>query len=212
MELQQQRAQLAEYGRKLIWAGLTVGTGGNLSVRVGDTIAVTPSGIAYEDMRDEDIVLLDENGEVKSGRYKPSSEAPMHCMFYRARTDRNAVVHTHSPAMTAFSCLRRPLPAISYLTALAGRAEIPCAPYVTFGTEELGRAAVEAAGGCDAVILANHGLVCLGQTLQQAFDLAQQLEFCADIYMRCLASGQAPVLLTQQETEEAQRRFGTYGQ
>ena len=136
----------------------------------------------------------------------------MHRLFYAARPDRFAVVHTHSPAVTALACLRRPLPAISYLVALSGQDEVPCAPYREFGSEALAHAAVEAAGGGNAVILANHGLICLGADMDAAFQLAEQLEFCADIYMRCLAAGQQPVLLTADEMACARKRFGTYGQ
>lgn len=214
MLLETERGLVAEYGRKLIPAGLTAGTGGNLSLRDGSSglIAVSPSGMDYAAITPADVTVIDGEGRVADGARRPSSEAPMHRLFYAARPDRFAVVHTHSPAVTALSCLRRPMPAVSYLVALSGRDEIPCAPYRDFGGEELARAAVEAADGCDAVMLANHGLVCLGADLEAAFQLAVQLEFCADIYMRCLAAGQEPVLLTPAEMARARARFGAYGQ
>lgn len=208
------RQQVVEYGKKLVASGLTTGTGGNISVfdRERGLLAVSPSGMDYEATTAEDVVLLRLDGTVVQGERKPSSETPMHRLFYASRPDCNAVVHTHSPAITAFSCYRRPLPPISYIIALAGGEEIPCAPYRDFGGEELGQAAVAAAGRCNAVILANHGLVALGKDMDSAFQLAQQMEFCAEVYMRCLAAGQEPVLLTPEEMARARKRFGTYGQ
>lgn len=214
MILESQRTQVADYGRKLIAAGLTSGTGGNLSVydRQAGLVAVSPSGMEYDAIRSEDVTVLNLDGTVADGQRKPSSEAPMHLLFYKTRPDRNAVVHTHSPAITTLACLRLPLPPVSYLVALSGRDEIPCAPYRDFGGSELAQAAVEAADGCDAVILANHGLVALGKDMTAAFQLAQELEFCADIYLRCLAAGREPVLLSAEEMARARKRFGTYGQ
>ncbi len=214
MGIQELQKQIVLYGQKLISSGLTTGTGGNLSIydRERGLIAVSPSGMEYDTMTAADVVLLERDGTVHQGERKPSSETQMHRMFYAARPDRNAVIHTHSPAITALSCYRKPLPAISYIVALAGGDRIPCAPYRDFGGEELGKVAVEAAGNCDAVMLANHGLVCLGRDLDAAFQLAAQLEFCAEIYLRCLATGQEPVLLTAEEMARARERFGTYGQ
>ncbi len=211
---QEMREQVVDYGKKLVTSGLTTGTGGNISVmdRERGLLAVSPSGMDYDITTPEDIVLMKPDGTVVQGERKPSSETPMHRLFYAARPDRNAVVHTHSPAITALSCYRKPLPAISYIVAMSGADEIPCAPYRDFGGEELGEAAVAAAGRCDAVILANHGLVTLGKDLDSAFQLALQLEFCAEIYLRCLATGQDPILLTAEEMARARKRFGTYGQ
>lgn len=208
------REQVVEYGKKLVASGLTTGTGGNISVldRERGLLAVSPSGMDYDITTAEDIVLMKPDGTIVQGERKPSTETPMHRLFYAARPDRNAVVHTHSPAITALSCYRKPLPAISYIIAMSGADEIPCAPYRDFGGEELGEAAVAAAENCDAVILANHGLVALGKDLDSAFQLALQLEFCAEIYLHCLATGQEPVLLTAEEMTRARKRFGTYGQ
>ncbi len=214
MLLETQRREVADYGRRLISAGLTTGTGGNLSVfdREAGLIAVSPSGMEYSAIQPEDITLLTPDGAIADGRRKPSSEAPMHLQFYAARPGINAVVHTHSPAVTALACLRMPLPAVSFLVALSGRDEVPCAPYRDFGGEELAQAAVQAADGCDAVLLANHGLLAMGKDMAAAFQLAQELEFCADLYLRCMAPGREPVLLTHVELERGRIKFGTYGQ
>ena len=214
MLLEKERVLVAEYGRRLIPAGLTAGTGGNLSVRGRDTglVAISPSGMDYQSIAPADVTVIDLDGNTVDGGRKPSSESAMHRLFYAARPDRAAVVHTHSPAITALACLRRSLPAVSYLVALSGRDQVPCAPYQDFGSEALARAAVETADGGDAVLLANHGLICLGADMESAFQLAVELEFCAEVYLRCLASGCAPVLLTGQEMDRARARFGTYGQ
>ena len=214
MLLETERLLVAQYGRKLIPAGLTAGTGGNLSVRDSRTgyIAVSPSGMEYDAISPADVTVVSPDGTVADGARRPTSELAMHLGFYAARPDRHAVVHTHSPAATALACLRRSLPPMSYLVALSGRDEVPCAPYRDFGSPALAQAAVETAGGCDAVLLANHGLVCLGKDLDAAFQLAEELEFCAGVYLRCLAAGAEPVLLTKEEMARARERFGAYGQ
>ena len=214
MLLEDARTLVADYGRRLLQAGLTAGTGGNLSVRDPATgyIAVSPSGMDYGLIGPEAVTVLDMSGAVVDGSRRPTTEWAMHLAFYAARPDRHGAVHTHSPAATALACLRRELPAMSYLVALCGRDRVPCAPYRDFGTPALAQAAVEAADGCDGVLLANHGLICLGADMAAAFQLAEQLEFCAQVYMRCLAAGQEPVLLTAQEMDRARAQFGVYGQ
>ena len=214
MLLERERAAVAEYGRRLIPARLTAGTGGNLSLRDPATgyIAVSPSGMRYEDISCADVAVLAPDGTQLDGARKPTSETALHLAFYAARPDRHAVMHTHSPAITALACLRRELPAMSYLVALSSRDSVPCAPYADFGSQALADAAVRAADGCDAVLLASHGIVCLGADLDAAFQLAEQLEFCADVYLRCLAAGAEPARLTPAEMARARARFGTYGQ
>lgn len=213
MLLERERQIVAEYGRRLLAAGLTAGTGGNLSVRGGDgRVAVSPSGMAYEAVTAADVTVVALDGTVADGARTPTSELALHLAFYAARPDRHALVHTHSPAATALACLGRELPAMSYLVALSGRDRVPCAPYRDFGTQALADAAVAAADGCDAVLLASHGLVCLGSDMAAAFQLAEQLEFCADVYLRCLAAGEAPALLTPEQMARARARFARYGQ
>ena len=214
MLLEKERILVAEYGRRLVRAQLTAGTGGNLSVRDPATgyVAASPSGMEYAGITPADVVVVAPDGTAADGTRNPTSELDMHLAFYSARPDRFAVVHTHSPAATALACLRRPLPAMSYLVALSGRDSVPCAPYCDFGSRELALAAVRTAGGCDAVLLASHGLVCLGADMDAAFQLAAQLEFCADVYLRCLAAGAEPALLTAEEMARARERFGAYGQ
>lgn len=214
MLLQTQRQTVADYGRRLVRAGLTAGTGGNLSVRdaISGAVAVSPSGMDYEDITAADAVVLSPAGAVLEGARKPTSETALHLAFYAARADVFAVVHTHSPAATALACLRRSLPPMSYLLALTGRDSVPCAPYRDFGSQALAEAAVKTADGGGAVLLASHGLVCVGADMAAAFALAEQVEFCADVYLRCLAAGREPALLTAEEMARARERLGTYGQ
>jgi L-fuculose-phosphate aldolase len=166
-ELAAARAELVSYGTRLLDDGLAVGSAGNLSVRMGDIVAITPSGIPYADLRPADICLvtptgarLDEDGA--DPRATPSSETPMHLAIYAAASAA-AVVHTHSPEVVALSASRPELPAIHYaISALGGPVRV--APYVRFGSAALAAAAVAALDGRSAVILRNHGAVTYGRT------------------------------------------------
>ena len=154
------RAALVEYGKKLVNAGLTKGTGGNLSLfdRERGLMAITPSGIDFFDIRESDIVVMDSGGEVVEGSRTPSSEWQMHLETYLARPDIDAVIHAHTMYATVLACLREPLPATHYMVAVAG-VDVPVAEYATYGTPELAHNAVKAMKGRRAVLLANHGIL-----------------------------------------------------
>jgi L-fuculose-phosphate aldolase len=210
------RAELVRYGERLLADGLSVGSAGNLSVRAGDTVAITPSGIAYQEMRAADICLVtpagDELAADHAGRpVAPSSETPMHLAIYAA-TDAAAVVHTHSPEVVALSASRQELPAIHYaITALGGPVRV--AAYQRFGSDELAAAAVAALDGRSAVILRNHGAVTYGADLAEAYHRALLLEWLARAYRLALTYGE-PVVLSEAELEEVaaesrRRRYGT---
>lgn len=213
MELQQERALVAEYGRRMSDAGLSAGTSGNISVYSPEAglLAISPSGMHYHDIRPEDVVVMDLEAAVTAGSRKPSSEWALHTRFYRAKPHIRAVVHTHSIYCTTFAVLHQPLRPVHYAIADAGTAEVPCAPYRTFGTDELAQAAVEACGDGNAVLLGNHGLVTCGGSLDQAYNLACNLEFVAELQYRALCVG-TPRVLTAEEMEAALVRFQTYGQ
>lgn len=193
-------------------AGLSPGRSGNVSRRIEGGFVVTPSGLAYESLRPDDMVFLDLEGRVTAGRRKPSSEAPFHAAIYRAQAGLGAIVHTHSAKATALSCARRGIPAFHYMVAAAGGADIPCAGYATFGTDELARSAVEALRGRRATLLANHGVIALGQTCAEALALAGEVENLAGQYLALLASGLTPVILDAAEMERVVARFADYGQ
>lgn len=207
-----QRQQIADYGRRLLADRLTTGTGGNLSValRAEGVIAITPSGISYDEINVKDISLLDFDGRQLEGR-PPSSEWYLHLALYRARPEINAVVHTHSRFATTFALLHEPLPACHYLIGVAQAKEIRIAPYATFGTEELARKTVAALGHNDrCILMANHGLIAVGEDLAQAYNTALYIEEVAELYYRARSLG-TPVLLSDAEMDEALIRFRSYG-
>jgi L-fuculose-phosphate aldolase len=207
--------ELVRYGHRLLADGLSIGSAGNLSVRVGDVVAITPSGVAYPRMRAADVCLVTLKGAQLADReaqpQTPSSETPMHLAIYAA-TGAAAVVHTHSPEVIALSAARRELPAIHYaITALGGPVRV--APYARFGSAQLAEAAVAALDGRSAVILRNHGAVTYGYSLAQAYDRALLLEWLARTYRLGLAYGEPAVLsaaeLDEVAAESRRRRYGT---
>ena len=208
-DLAAERAALAAAYRQLAADGLLQLSAGNLSIRVGDLILITPTG-ADSDIQPDAMVLIDREGQVASGGGVPSSEWSMHAAVYAARPDAEAIVHTHSDACTALSCLRRPIPAFHYMVAFFGGDEIPCAPYAHFGSPELGRLAAAALGDSKACLLANHGMVAFGATIAAAAKGATMLEMLARQYILALGAG-GPHLLSADEMAEARRRYGYYG-
>ncbi|WP_349408702.1 L-fuculose-phosphate aldolase [Pseudalkalibacillus sp. SCS-8] len=212
MLLNELREEVVFYCRKLIDSGLTKGTGGNISVfdREKGLAAISPSGIDYHEMKPEDVVVVDLDGKIVEGERKPSSELDMHLIYYRNREDLNAIVHTHSVFAKTLSSLRWELPAVSYLVAYAGK-NVRCAEYASFGTKELANNAFEAMEGRNAVLLANHGLIAGGADLKNAFNIAEEIEFCAEVYYRAKSLGQ-PVILSDDEMNHMAEKFKTYGQ
>ncbi len=212
MLLKSERNDIAAFGRKLISAGLTTGTGGNLSLfnRPENLVAISPSGTEYGNTQPEDIVILDLAGNVVEGRLKPSSELDFHLALYKRRPDIHAVVHTHSTYATTIACLNREIPAVHYLVGFAGN-KVPVAPYATFGTPALAANITETIGEYNAVLLANHGLVAVGPTMIKAFSIAEQVEFVARIYYQTRCIGD-PAILPDKEMETVIRKFGSYGQ
>lgn len=208
----EQREQLVEYGRKLITSGLTKGTGGNLSIydREKGLIAITPSGIDYFEIIPEDIVIIDVDGKHVEGSKKPSSEFEMHRIFYKNRTDIDAIIHTHTMFATTMACLRWELPAVHYMIALAGK-NVRCAEYATFGSLELAENAYEAMEDRRAVLLANHGLLAGAKDIANAFNITEEIEYVSEIYYRTKCIGQ-PVILSDDEMEIMAVKFENYGQ
>ncbi|MCR4805106.1 MAG: L-fuculose-phosphate aldolase [Clostridia bacterium] len=216
MLLEQKRKDLVDIGLRAIREGLTTGTGGNFSVcdRESGLMCITPSGIPYVKTTPEQIVVMDvQTGRIVDGDAIPSSECDMHRIFYKYRTDLDAVIHTHTDYASTYSCFRRPLPAIHYLAAFGG-VEVKCAEYATYGTVELARNAFKAMEGANAVLLANHGLLAGAKTLDKAYDITEELEFCCKMVcfsMAMQASGFSPVELPREEMERMVERFKGYG-
>ncbi len=201
--------QIIETVRLLAARGLNQGASGNVSVRSGDGFIVTPSGVSAEALNVDQLVAMDMDGRW-TGDWKPSSEWRFHRDIYAARPDAQAIVHCHSPAATALAVLGKPLPAFHYMVAIAGGSDVRCAPYATFGTQDLSDYAVTALEGRRACLLAHHGMITLGSTLSQALDIAVEVEFLADIYLRLLPLGEPPVLPAA-EMEVVLEKFKGYG-
>jgi L-fuculose-phosphate aldolase len=192
-------------------AALTPGRSGNLSVRVGDRVAVTPTGVAYDAFEVEDVPVVTLDGDHVAGEMAPSSEVPMHTGIYDHRPV-GAIVHAHSPAATTLSVLGEPLPPIHYMLVAVG-GQVPVADYEPFGTPALAANAVDAMDRADAaaVILANHGLVVGGSDLEDAVENTHHVESLAGVYLRARSVGD-PVTLSDDALTDAERRFETYGQ
>jgi L-fuculose-phosphate aldolase len=199
---------LARAALVLYRAGLNQGSEGNVGLRTTDGVLITPSGLHWEDVGPEDMVHVDANGVATGG--KPSSEWPLHRAILDARPEINAVVHTHSSFATTIACLRRDIPPFHYMIAMAGGNDIRCSRYATFGTQALARATVEALEGRRACLLANHGMIAVGTSLDQAVALALAVEKLCEQYWRACQLGD-PVLLTEEEMAEVMERFADYG-
>ena len=192
-------------------SGLSAGRSGNVSVRDGDRVLITPTGMAYEELVVSDIVSMGLDGSVPPGSRKPSSEWHFHAAIYAAREDVSAIVHTHSNAATALACLEEGIPAFHYMVAAAGGTDIRCAPYATFGTEELATFAVKALEDRKACLLAHHGVIACGADLVKAYDLAVEVETLAEQYGRARLLGSVP-LLSDDEMQRVLEKFKGYGQ
>jgi L-fuculose-phosphate aldolase len=205
------RAGVIATARALEACDLGVNRSGNVSARCRDGFLITPTGLPYDGLTREDVVFVALDGAAPIGRHAPSSETPFHAAVYRARPDVGAIVHCHSPHATALACARREIPAFHYMVAVAGGAAIPCAPYATFGSEDLSRHAVEALGAeLRACLLANHGQIACGATLESALELAREVEALARQYLLALQAGE-PVRLGADEMARVLEKFRTYG-
>jgi L-fuculose-phosphate aldolase len=200
--------------RSMNGAGINRGKSGNVSARLRhdpfDGFLITPTGVPYEEIAPDQVVAMTIDGNAL-GSMLPSSEWRFHRDIYVARPEVQAVVHTHAPFATALACAHRGIPPFHYMVAVAGGKDIPCAPYATFGTQELSDHAVTALAGRSACLLANHGMIAIGPTLDRALALAVEVETLAEMYWRVLQLGE-PVLLSDVEMDVVLEKFRTYGQ
>ena len=213
MLLQKEREDVVKYCQMLITHGLTKGTGGNISIlnREEGLFAISPSGIDYFETEPEDIVVMNLKGEIVDGDRKPSSEHELHRIFYTDRDDIAAVVHTHSVYSTVLATLREGLPASSYLVAFSGY-DVRCAEYASYGSMELAKNTFEAMKERNAAFMANHGLIAGGSDILNAFNIVEQIEQCAEVYVKARAIG-TPVLLDHDEMTRMIDSFNnSYGQ
>ncbi|MDF9812473.1 class II aldolase/adducin family protein [Streptomyces sp. SPB162] len=204
-------SELVATARRSVTDGLVVGTSGNVSVRVGDLVLVTPTGVPYDRLGPVDAVAVDLDGRQVSGRLRPTSELPMHLAVYRG-TDARAVVHTHAVHATAVSTLVDELPSIHYMAAAMG-GRIRVAGYALYGTDELAERVLEALRDRSACLLRNHGTVAYGDTLDQAYDRTAQLEWMCRVWLTARSvPGLTPALLSDAQMDEAAGRLRGYGQ
>jgi L-fuculose-phosphate aldolase len=191
---------------------LNVGTAGNISVRVDDSMLITPSGVPCELMRPEMIAAMPVNGEYGAwrGPLKPSSEWRFHLDIMRARPDVGAIVHFHPTFGSALAMLNRPILAAHYMIALFGGAIVKCTKYAPFGTKELADLTVEGLGDRHAVLLGNHGALTTGHNLHLAMLRARELENLARMYYYAIAAGK-PAILSDEEIRRTVERFKSYG-
>lgn len=189
--------------------GVNQGASGNVSVRCGDGFLITPSGIAYELMTPNEIIFVTLDGRAEAGRRKPSSEWRMHRDIYAARPEAGAVLHAHSTYATALSCQRLDIPAFHYMIAIAGGADIRCADYALFGTQELSDCMLDALAGRRACLLGTHGMICFHDDLDSVLWLGVEVETLARQYWHALQLGD-PVLLDEAQMAEVLAKFKTY--
>jgi L-fuculose-phosphate aldolase len=203
------RDEIVATARAMNAAGINRGTSGNVSARIDGGFLITPSGVPYHATSSTDIVAMTDDGEAR-GHLAPSSEWRFHRDIYRARPEFHAIVHTHAPFATTLACLDRGIPAIHYMVAIAGGKDIRCAPYATFGTDQLAELAVAALAGRKACLLAHHGMIAADKTLEAALAVAIEVETLAEMYWRALQIGE-PKLLSDAEMEVVRAKFARYG-
>ena len=215
MLLEEIRKQIVDYGNRLIASGLTIGTAGNISIYDPETgyMAISPSGIPYADVKPEDVVIMDLKGNIVDGTRKPSSENGLHTAFYLEKSEARAVVHAHSMYCTTLACAGVDLKSVHYAIADTGVATVPTVPYFTYGTPELAAAVRQALKGSDskALLLANHGMVAYGDSVEKAFAIAMTCEWCAQVQWRSMAIS-TPNVLTDEQMAEVIEHYKTYGQ
>jgi L-ribulose-5-phosphate 4-epimerase len=212
--LEQLKEQLHKLHLELPKNGLVTWTGGNISARDPATglVAIKPSGVMYEDLRPEDHVVLDLEGEIKEGELKPSSDTASHLYIYRHMPHVNGIVHTHSPYATAFAALGRPIPV--YLTAIADEfgGPIPCGGFALIGGEEIGQQVVEHIGSSPAVLLKNHGVFTVGKSAKAAVKAAVMVEDVARTVWYALQLGTPDEIAPEDVKKLHDRYMNVYGQ
>ena len=207
MLLQNIRKELVEYGKRLVDSELTSGTGGNLSYIDSETgyMAITPSGLDFYKTKEEDIVILALDGTVIEGNRTPSSEWVMHKRIYETRTDINAIIHGHTIYASVLACLREELPATHYMIAVAGET-VRVADYASFGSKELAENAAKGMEDRNAVLLANHVIIGGSNNLRNAFNVIEEVEYCAKIYVIAKSIGN-PIILPEKEMKFMSEKF-----
>jgi L-fuculose-phosphate aldolase len=194
-----ERAQLAAACHRVAARGLVTGTAGNLSIRAGDQVVITPTGGVLEELTPEMMTVIDFDGEIVEGDLAPTSETELHLLVYKSSFAK-AVAHAHGLASTAVACTHDELPVIHYSQLMLG-GSVRTAPYATFGSPELAKNVVAALEGKTAALMANHGSVAHGQTIASACETLEMLEWSCELYARALNLG-TPKLLTDEDLQK----------
>ena len=209
MLLEKERRDVVETCLFMQNNGLIVGTAGNVSIRVDDKVAISPSGVPYETMTAEDVVVFSMDGERVDGVLEPSSELPLHLSVYR-ETAAKAITHNHAPASTALGLVVDEIPPSHYYSAMLGGI-IRVAPYAEFGTDELARNVTDALKGRSGALMKNHGAITIGPTVKKAAGLLPILEYVCEIHLRAMATGAPIALLSPEQMADAKAAIADYG-
>ena len=207
---QAERHQVAMACRKLMAEKLVVGTAGNVSIRLGDHIVISPSGFDYAIMEAEHVVVTDMAGVTIEGDYKPSSELQLHISVY-ATSDHKAIAHTHAISSTALSTVVEEVPASHYYSALFG-GNVRVAAYATYGSVELAHNVKVAMQDRSAALMSNHGAVSAGATLTKAMDQLAYLEYICEVQLKAMATGAPIKVLSDEEISKVVGMLSGYGQ
>lgn len=209
MLLEKERREVVETCLFMQSNGLIVGTAGNVSIHVDDKVAISPSGVPYETMTAEDVVVFSMDGERVDGILEPSSELPLHLSVYR-ETAAKAITHNHAPASTALGLVVDEIPPSHYYSAMLGGI-IRVAPYAEFGTDELARNVTDALKGRSGALMKNHGAITIGPTVKKAAGLLPILEYVCEIHLRAMATGAPIALLSPEQMADAKAAIADYG-
>jgi ribulose-5-phosphate 4-epimerase/fuculose-1-phosphate aldolase len=209
MLLEELRKDVFEKAQQMVDDGLAYGSGGNISAIDPESglIAITPSAIEYSKMKVADIAVIDKQGSTVDGPYKPTSEVPLHTIFYRQRSDVGAVVHTHAPFASVFAVIGETVPMIMTEAALCIGEPVKVAPYHRPGTDELARSVLDTMGDGVAVLLGQHGLVTVGPNLRNAYETTVATEISARITLLARSMGTEPMQLALDEVAELRKLY-----
>ncbi len=212
LEVEKAKEKVAFTAQKMVEEGLVVETWGNVSMRTGDSIVITPSGMDYKRLNFADMIVMDFHGNIKEGKWKASSEYPMHCCIYRKRKDVTAIVHTHSTFATAFAVARKEmLPVVEDFAQTVG-SKIEVAQYALPGTGELAINCINSLKDNSAVLLTNHGVVATGSSLEEALLMCRLIEKNAQISIYASMLG-GPYIIKEEKVKELRRYYlEQYGQ
>ena len=203
------KIEIIEAYKKHLEMGFNIGSEGNISVRNDQIIYITPSGIDIKNLKEDDISVVDINSLQKKNQVKPSSEFDLHLIMYQNRKEIRSVVHCHSNWASTLSCFREVIPQFHYMVAEFGGKDIKCADYATFGTKKLAKNILKAMKDRKGCLLANHGQICVGKDLEEAFHLSTALEKLSKQYFFCLLLKKFK-MLTDKEINEVIKLFSTY--